>query len=252
MKKIIYLVCLWVMMQTAAFSQCFPDRHSTNYFDGWISCEATISPNPERPVSHFILYDFVKTYALGQMTIWNSNDPSHLDYGMREVAIDYSIDGQTWQHAGDFTLPQASGLSTYEGAEGPNLNEIEARYLLITALTNYGGECYGLSEMNVAGEEVIISDVEDVKNLDCVETTIYPNPFAEQMNLVLSPGCSGDLRIMIYDGKGQMIYTEKTTLVSGQQKSLSLGRDLAPGAYNVSLEFGGKSVQRKIVKMNRS
>ena len=252
MKKIIYLVCVWVMMQTTAFTQCFPNRHSTNYFDGWISCEATISPNPERPVSHFILYDFVKTYALGQMTIWNSNDPSHLDYGMREVAIDYSIDGQTWQHAGDFILPLASGLSTYEGAEGPNLNEIEARYLLITALSNYGGECYGLSEMNVLGEEVIISDVENAEELACVNVTIYPNPFADQMTMTLSPGCSGDLRIIVYDAKGQMISSEKASLINGQEKSLTIGHDLPAGAYNVYLEYGGKAVQRKIVKMNRT
>jgi len=250
MKKIIYLVCALVMMQTSVFSQCFPDRHSTNYFDGWISCEPTISPNPDRPVSHFIMYDFGKVYSLGQMTIWNTNDPSHLDWGMREVAIDYSTNGQTWQHAGDFTLPQASGLSTYEGAEGPNLNDIEARYLLITALTNYGGECYGLSEMNVLGEEVIISDVEEV--LECVDVTIYPNPFADQMTMVLSPGCSGDLLMIIYDAKGQMISSEKSSLVNGQQKSLTIGQDLPAGAYNVYLEYGGKAVQRKIVKMNRS
>ena len=251
MKRILYLFCALMMMQSYAIAQCFPDRHSTNFFDGWVSCEATISPNPARPVSHFILYDFGKTFSLGQMTIWNSNDPSHLDYGMREVAIDYSLDAQTWHHAGDFVFEQASGLSTYEGAEGPNLNDIEARFLLITALSNYGGECYGISEMNVVGEEVVVSDVEDIENLDCVEVKIYPNPFTDQMTMVLSPGCSGDLRILVYNGSGQMIYNETSSLVTGQQKSLSLGRDLPPGAYNVSLEYGGKSVQRKIVKMNR-
>lgn len=252
MKKTILLISVLALLQQFAGAQCFPDRHSTNYFDGWISCEAAASPNPARPVSHFIMYDFGKVYKLGQMTIWNTNDPSRLSWGMQDVAIDYSPDGENWYTAGDFTFPQASGLSTYEGAEGPNLGDVEGRYLLITALTNYGGECYGLSEMRVTGEEVIISDVEDVTTLECVDVKIFPNPFASEMTLDLSSGCSGDLRIIVYDGMGQMISSEKANLVNGQQKSLQIGRDLPAGAYSLYLEYGGKSIQRSIIKMNRT
>ena len=252
MKKTILLISALVVMQQFGYAQCYPDRHSTNFFDGWISCEVAPSPNPVRPASHFIMYDFGKVYKLGQMTIWNSNDPSHLDWGMRDVAIDYSTDGVNWYTAGDFTFPQASGLSTYEGAEGPFLNDIEGRYLLITALNNYGGECFGLSEMRVTGEEVIISDVEDVANLECIDVKIYPNPFAEQMSMVLSPGCSGDLRIVVYNATGQMISSEKANLINGQEKTIEIGRDLPAGAYSLYLEYDGKAVQRSIVKMNRT
>ena len=253
MKKIIFLIAVLVGLSNMAFSQCFPNRHSTNFFDGWVSCDPAANPNPARPVSHFILYDFDKVYKLGQMTIWNSNDPSHLDWGMRDVAIDYSIDGETWVTAGDFTFNQASGLSTYEGEEGPNLNDIEARFLLITAINNYGGTCFGLGEMNVAGEEVeIISDVEDVVDLECVGVTIYPNPFAEKMTMVLSPGCSGDLRVTVYDAGGRLISNETTSLITGQQKSMELGQNLPAGSYRLNLEYGGKAVQRTLIKMNRT
>ena len=236
-----------------AFSQCFPNRHSTNFFDGWVSCEPAANPNPARQMSHFIMYDFGKLYKLGQMTIWNSNDPSHLDWGMRDVAIDYSADGETWVNAGDFTFSQASGLSTYEGEEGPFLNDIKARFLLITAINNYGGTCFGLGEMHVAGEEVeIISDVEDVAELECVNVSIYPNPFAEKMTMVLSPGCSGDLRVTVYDAGGRLISNESTSLITGQQKSMELGQNLPVGSYRLNLEYGGKAVQRTLVKMNRT
>src|SRR5688572_26384961 len=157
MKRNIFFILLLGFLPLVSWSQCFPDRHSTNFFDGWISCEEAKNPNLARPAGHFIMYDFGKIYELGQMTIWNSNDPGHLDWGMRDVAIDYSIDGEIWLHAGDFTFSQASGLSTYEGEEGPHLDNVEGRYLLITGLNNYGGECYGLSEMRIEGEEVIIS-----------------------------------------------------------------------------------------------
>ena len=253
MKKTIFLIAALVGISQMVFSQCYPNRHSTNFFDGWVSCEAAPSPNPARPVSHFIMYDFGKVFKLGQMTIWNSNDPAHLDWGMRDVAIDYSTDGLTWLAAGDFTFSQASGLSTYEGEEGPFLNEIEARYLLITAINNYGGSCFGLSEMKVAGEEVeIISDVEDVTNLECVNVSLYPNPFAEKMTMVLTPGCSGDLRVTVYDAAGRLISNETTSLITGQEKSMELGKDLPSGSYRLNLEYGGKSVQRTLIKMNRS
>lgn len=252
MKKSIFLILIWAVMQQLAVAQCYPDRHSTNFFDGWISCEPAVSPNPERPVSHFIMYDFGKVYKLGQMTIWNSNDPSHLDYGMRDVAIDYSADGETWYTAGDFVFGQASGLSTYEGEEGPYLNDIEGRYLLITALTNYGGTCYGLSEMRVSGEEVIISDVEEPTNLACIDIKIYPNPFAEQVTMVMSPTCSGPMVINMTDASGRIVYSEKADVLTGQNKTMTLGRDLPAGTYTLYFEYDGKSVRRTVIKMNRT
>lgn len=252
MKKLMLVLSSFLLLQQYAFTQCYPDRHSTNFYDGWISCKPALSPNPDRPESHFILYDFVDVYKLGQMTIWNTNDPSYLDSGMKDVAIDYSIDGINWTNAGEYTFPQASGLSTYEGATGPNLNDIEARYLLITALTNYGGECYGLSEMNVVGEEVIISAVEDPTTLACVDISLYPNPFADQVTLGLSSACNGEVHIMIYDGAGKMLSIQSAQLIPRQEQRILLGQDLPSGAYSLFLEYGGKTVRRNIVKMNRS
>jgi len=252
MKKIFILFAL-VSLQQLGITQCFPDRHSTNFFDGWVSCQLADNPNVLRGKSHFIMYDYGKLYELGQMKIWNSNDPSHLDWGMKDVVIDYSTDGETWTESGIYTFQQANGLSTYEGAEGPNLNGIEARYLLITGISNYGNDdCFGLSEVRVAGEEVIVSDVEDVVNLDCIDISIYPNPFTEKVNLLLTPGCNGDVQITIYDALGKVVDHQKANLTNGQQKSLELGYDLPSGTYMLHLENGGKSVQRSIVKMNRT
>jgi hypothetical protein len=96
MKKIFILIVACCMVQQLGIAQCYPNRHSTNFFDGWVSCETAVNPNPARGKGHFIMYDYGKRYALGQMKIWNSNDPSHLDWGMQEVVIDYSVDGETW------------------------------------------------------------------------------------------------------------------------------------------------------------
>lgn len=251
-QNIILLTAFILLAVISGKSQCFPDRHSTNFFDGWVSCELAVSPNPVRGKSHFIMYDYGRPFKLGQMTVWNSNDPAHLDWGMQDIAIDYSLDGETWVEAGQFTLPQASGLNTYEGAEGPHLNEIEARYLLITGLSNYGGDCFGLSEVKVEGELVIISNVEDVVTLECVGVSIYPNPFVEKVTLALSPGCTGDVDVTVFDASGKVVSKHSANLVKGQEKSLEIGQDLPAGAYNLYIQFGGKGMQQSIVKINRT
>src|SRR5688500_15811128 len=111
MKKLLYLILSFMTLSQVAVGQCYPDRHSTNFFDGWISCDVAENPNHERGKGHFIMYDFGKVFSLGEMQIWNTNDPNHLDWGMKDVAIDYSPDSITWHHAGDFTFSQASGSS---------------------------------------------------------------------------------------------------------------------------------------------
>ena len=252
MKKLIFVFIALVIFQHLVIGQCYPNRHSTNFFDGWVSCEPAPNPNPIRPISHFIMYDFGTTYKLGQMQIWNSNDPSHLDWGMRDVAIDYSVDAENWFPAGEFTFSQASGLSTYEGDQGPFLNDIVARYLLITGLTNYGGECFGLSEFRVNGEEVFPTDVDEITSLECVNVSVYPNPFSEKMTMVLAPGCTGELHYKLYDALGHELKSEQASLISGQEKSIEIGRDLPAGSYILKIEFGGKTMNKSIIKMGKT
>lgn len=249
-KHILVLILAAAVSDIAA--QCYPDRHSTNFFDGWLSCETAPSPNPARPASHFILYDFEKVYALNRMKLWNTNDPSRLNDGLREVAIDVSVDGQSWTHVGNYTLERASGLSIYEGFDGPDLGGAEGRYLLITGLSNYGGECFGLSEMRVAGEEVIISDVTTPDQLECITVNLYPNPFSDQVALGLSPDCAGLMRYSLYDQQGKMLDNRAFDVAPGRQFTHTLGADLPAGTYMLYLEFEGKSIRRTLVKMNRS
>jgi hypothetical protein len=253
MKSKILIALVLTGCTSLVSAQCFPNRHSTNFFDGWISCEPAENPNLARGKSHFIMYDYGKVYKLGQTEIWNTNDPAHLDWGMRDVVIDYSLDGSTWIEAGQYTFAQASGLSTYEGETGPHFNDIEARYLLITGVSNYGSnDCFGLSEFRVSAEEVITTDVEPVTNLACIDVTLYPNPFADQLTFTLQPGCSGDLDYRLYDAGGKLLLNATTNLVNGQNKSIDIGRDLPAGTYNLYLAYGGQSIQRSIVKINRS
>lgn len=141
-------------------AQIFPDRHTTNAFDGWISCTKSTNPNALRGASHWIRYEFNTVVNLFDMTIWNLNHPDYIKDGFNTVIIDVSTDGSSWTLIDTFTFPKAPGSGFYEGFRGPDLGGVTARYLLITALSNHGGGCYGLSEMRVYTTE---QDHQDLK-----------------------------------------------------------------------------------------
>jgi len=157
MKILITLILVLIFFQFNSFAQCYPDRHSTVKTDAWESCTTSMNPNTGRGVSHWIMYDLSEIKNLGVSTFWNYNDPDELDKGLRIVAIDYSVDGVDWVELGNFDFPQANGQSIYEGFKGPDFGGQSMRYLLITALDNYGDEsCYGFSEMRVQLRSAIL------------------------------------------------------------------------------------------------
>lgn len=129
-------------------AQCDSDRHNTSAEAGWKSCEVASNPNAIRGDGHWILYDFTWDYLLENVHIWNHNHPETLEDGVQEMIIDISTDGISWTEAVNFTLPQATGLSRYEGVDVALLNQ-RARYLLVTVVSTYGGSCAGLSEIRI-------------------------------------------------------------------------------------------------------
>lgn len=147
MKQTIVYIFLFSLSSYISYSQCYPDRHSTNAHDGWVSCSVAPSPNPNWGNSHWILYDLGSVKQLYQSTIWNLNNPDRLDWNIRSARFDYSIDGTSYSNLTTTTLPQAPGESLYEGFAGPDFGGLSARYILITAINNYGGSCSGLGEV---------------------------------------------------------------------------------------------------------
>jgi len=148
--RILILAIISLFVLDSANGQCYPDRHSTSVYDSWVSNQKQISPNNIRGNSHWILYDLGNTYYLGQTYFWNLNDPDRLSQGMKNFFIDVSSDGVNWSTLGEFSIAQASGLTTYEGESGPNLSGEKANYLLLTIKDTYGdGVQAGFSEMKI-------------------------------------------------------------------------------------------------------
>ena len=146
--KSILLLGVLMLVQVSE-AQVYPDRHSTNGFDGWISCEPSVHPTSGHGNSHWIQYDFGQNYSLHDMQIWNMNHPDYLKSGIKRMIVEISTNGTIWTLVDTVTLPKATASGRYEGILGPDLGGTTARYMLLTALSNHGDGCYGLSEVRI-------------------------------------------------------------------------------------------------------
>ena len=121
------------------------DRHSSTLTNMWLASSG-------EPGSAWIQYEFDKPYKLHQMLVWNYNGSTILtNYGLKEVTIEYSEDGQTWtvlSEANEFA--QAPGTDGYEYNTTVDFKGVAAQSVKITANSNWGGgifDRYGLSEV---------------------------------------------------------------------------------------------------------
>ena len=252
MHHFILAISITLFTQNLIHGQCYPDRHSTNWFDGWISCEPAPNPNGSLEKSHWIMYDFGEVYKLGKTTIWNTNDPSHLDWGMRDVRIEVSTDGVAWTSIGTYTFEQASGLSTYEGFAGPDLGGVEAKYLLVTGMSNWDGECYGFSEIRIAAEEVIVSSVSNLSENTCFTLSASPNPFTVDTDVEIVSRCPEPFDYSVIDVLGRVVKQGEHSGEIGTVKMKMNLAELPQGTYYLRVQQVDNSAQLTLVKFNRS
>lgn len=249
MKRILFIFILLMGSTSMMLGQCFPDKHNTTWYDGWISCEASLNPNPEHGLSHWIMYDFGKKIEMKAMHIWNSNIPGFLDYDMRSVAIDYSDDGLDWQELGIYEFEQATGKNIYEGFDLESFNSFRTRYLLLTAISNYGGDCYGLSEIRFDYDSTAYGINETDES--CFAATIYPNPFINQTVMSISNECNKKTLWFVTDSYGRVLIQETEIPSYFSKKIIVDGSGWSAGIYYLTIKQDDKIQQYKLVKLKR-
>ena len=121
------------------------DLHSTDEADIWLS-------NMTGPQPSWIQYEFDRLYKLHQMLVWNSNQAIEpvVGLGFKDVTIEYSTNGTDWTVLADVPeFAQAPGQDGYEHNTTVDFGGVVARYVKITANSNWGGLVpqYGLSEV---------------------------------------------------------------------------------------------------------
>ncbi|UCC97795.1 MAG: discoidin domain-containing protein, partial [Phycisphaerales bacterium] len=118
--------------------------HSTGATDMWLSSS--------EPLGAWIQYEFDKVCKLHQMWVWNANQMFEALYGfgLRDVAVEYSTDSVEWAAlAGAPEFAQAPGTADYAHNTTVDFAGALARYVRLTATSNWGGILpqYGLSEV---------------------------------------------------------------------------------------------------------
>ena len=117
-------------------------QHSVDTGDMWKGDTDT-----NEPVQ--ITFSLDRVYKLDAIQVWNFNGEyeSFLGFGLQNVTLEYSLDGETWMVVGDFDLARGPGLATYAG-QSLDLGGIAAQYVRMNVNSNYGAQGqYGLSEV---------------------------------------------------------------------------------------------------------
>jgi type IX secretion system substrate protein/F5/8 type C domain-containing protein len=239
--SIIILVFAFCLQGNA---QCLEDTHTPFANDGWKSCTPSMNPNPAHPAGHWILYDLGYEYVLDSTYIWNYNAWGENDIGVQGAIFDYSLDGNTWSNLGTFFIEQASGSYKYQGVQGPDFEGVTARYVLVTAVSNWGNDdCTGLAEIKFFVTQTVGTEPE-LERMDNL-MVVSPNPVEDIANVSIKSDLLPE-SVALYDLAGRLIEEKNTILsmnVSFQMKGLP------GGIYFVKARVGEDVLTEKIVKV---
>jgi hypothetical protein len=118
------------------------DLHSTNDADMWLA-------GGSQPT--WLEYRFDKIYSLHEMWVWNYNQTVEpiVGFGLKEAAIEYSLDGASWTPLAPSTqFARGSGAAGYAHNTTVAFGGVPAKFVRITAKSSWGGGAqYGLSEV---------------------------------------------------------------------------------------------------------
>jgi len=143
----LYLILCFIFLSNLAIAQC---DDSGNYWNkSWISCEKSQTPNPSRNVSsHWLVYEFHEAQNIDTIHIWNANRVGESNMGVKELDIDYSVDGTNWVNGATTVIPKATEQDDYQGYTPPNLGGIFVKKILLIVRNTYGnGMCASIAEV---------------------------------------------------------------------------------------------------------
>ncbi len=100
----------------------------------------------------WIQYEFDAVKKLDTMKVWNSNSSAEgfIGYGVKEVKLEYSVDGETWKIFNDVNeFDRAPGVLTYNQYDEIALGGLAAKMVRLNIQSNWGGflQAYSLSEV---------------------------------------------------------------------------------------------------------
>lgn len=243
--KYIYTLITIVVWTFSLSGQCIDDTHSPFQNQGWMSCNTSVGPIPERGNVHWLQYDLGAEYILDSLYIWNHNVWGETGMGVKNIMIDYSTDQQNWISAGPFTIEKATGSWKYQGVRGPSLNNALARYIVISVLDTHSEDvsCAGVGEFLFYIGDLVDVEVEESVTLDW---NISPNPSSENITITL-PQDIDLLSLSMYNSIGSKIY--ELPIPAGNQITFPVSH-LNSGMYYISFQSKSEIRSKSFIKVD--
>ncbi|NQV34547.1 MAG: discoidin domain-containing protein [Phycisphaeraceae bacterium] len=120
------------------------DTHDMGNDAMWFTAAVDLDP--------WIQFEFEGVYKMDIMKVWNSNSAAEaaIGWGVKDVEIQYSADGETWDILpGPHQLSRAPGSPAYNQFDTVSLDGVAAKFVRLNIQSNWGGlvMSYGLSEI---------------------------------------------------------------------------------------------------------
>ena len=118
--------------------------HTMSSEDMWFTAAVDLDP--------WIQYEFDGIKKLDTMKVWNSNSAAEIaiGWGIKDVEIVYSADGENWTVVeGATQFSRAPGFPTYDQYDEVGFDGVAAKYVRLNIASNWGGilMSYSLSEV---------------------------------------------------------------------------------------------------------
>ncbi|MEL7421731.1 MAG: T9SS type A sorting domain-containing protein [Bacteroidota bacterium] len=240
-----YIFTLLSILSVSLLSaQCIEETHSAYPEQGWVSCQTSLAPVPERGNVHWLQYDLGHVYPLENLKVWNHNVWGEIERGVQEINLDFSLDGSNWNSFGPITVEQAPGSWKYTGGSEISLGDIPARYVLISVASTYGDEsCAGIAEMRFGLGEMVAVDDEEILN---ESLSVFPNPASDYI-FINSADITAEDQVVILDATGRQVQAPQA--LDGQTSRIEIS-GLPAGLYYAQV-FGPEKQMSKLFVVTR-
>lgn len=120
----------------------------------------------------WLVTEFDRSEKIDLVEIWNLNQNQHTERGLRDVRIEYSLDGRKWRTLSEVTVPQAGSRKREPVSLAVETGGVDARFFRFTAAGNYYGKSadtgyYGLAEVRFSRlERKSVSELPEVRGFE--------------------------------------------------------------------------------------
>lgn len=246
--SICLVFCFLQIQITFGQDECV--KGSTYWIGDIASCSERMSPNPDRGISYWVLYEFSEPMNINTCQGWY--EKQHLMKEMpQEALVDYSEDGINWTSFGKFKFPGYE-QNQYRGFLGPDFKNQKIKKILFTFPNVIkSDECPYIPELQFNVDAEVQTEHASNIELDFndLNISIFPNPVKETLRLHFKSKLADKVRIFVIAADGNKEYYKEYQSIIKEQIIPISTMDFGTGLHVVLVETGNVTFTQKVMKI---